>query len=263
MNVSAYLRKLDDEISGHRQAIALHQLEIARIEDARRVIVGIEERDSGHFGADYALNGAPVSPVLIARRPTSSEDGSASQAAKYGALPPPAPEPRQQQPRTRDGHQLTKRVLEFLKGQEEPLATSEIREAMGLVNDQRLTKRLHGALNSLKSRGIITWTPDHRYFYVEEKRSSRSRSMTGNKNRSGGGGGRLGETRVKVEKVLAQRGPLTAGEVVRAIFGDGPYDKASRDSVYNVLHSIRNSKTGAMIYDGQRYRMRQVLRAAE
>jgi len=252
MNIAAYLKRLDAEITTHRQQIALHQLEIAKIEDARRVIVGIEEREAGHFGADHGLNGEPI---VIARRPAlGDESGAASKAAKYGALPAPA-----KKKRDGPGRGLTQRVLDFFEAKEGAHATAEIREALKL--DATGTKRLHGTLNMLKTRGTLDWTDDRprRYFVTGKTVRPQPQPQPQPAYRRDNGAGKV--MRAQVAEIVAKKGPLVAGEIVAEVFGGKPYNKPDRDRVYSALHHIRNYP-GQVVFDGERYRLRRQEEAA-
>ena len=241
MNISAYLKKLDDKITSHRQQIALHQLEIAKIEDARRVIVGIEEREAGHFGADHGLNGEPI---VIARRPAlGDESGAASKAAKYGALPAPA-----KKKRDGPGRGLTQRVLDFFEAKEGAHATAEIREALKL--DATGTKRLHGTLNMLKTRGTLDWTDDRPRRYFVTGKTVRPQPQPQPDYRRNDAGKTM---RRQVAEIVAEKGPLVAGEIVKEVLGVTPYNKPDRDRVYSALHHIRNYP-GPVVFDGEKYR---------
>lgn len=239
-DITSYLKKLDQEITSHRQQIALHQLEIAKIEDARRVIVGIEEREAGHFGPDHGLNGEPI---VIARRPVlGDESGAASKAAKYGALP--APEKK----RDGVGKGMTQRVLDFFGAREGTFSTADIRHAMKL--DKIGTKRLHGTLNFLKTRGAIDWTDDRPRRYFRTGKLVETHAAPQRRERGTGK-----ELREQVAAIVAKKGALSAGEIVSEVFGGGPYDKPSRDRVYAALHYIRKyPKSGSVAFDGEKYR---------
>jgi len=94
MNVDAMLRRIDDEITAHRQEIAGRQVAIARLEDSRRVLMGLAEGDqikaemarAERTGAPAQINGH-AQPMLIVRRVGSGDEG-----------PPPA-EPKKKKPR--------------------------------------------------------------------------------------------------------------------------------------------------------------------
>lgn len=241
MNISAYLKKLDDKITSHRQQIALHQLEIAKIEDARRVIVGIEEHEAGHFGPDHGVNGEPV---LIARRPAlGDESGAASKAAKYGALPAPEKRTRQK------GPGVTQKVLDFFEAHAGAHSNADIRRALKL--DPIGVKRLHGTLNFLKKRGTLDWTDDNPRRYFVTGKTVRPQPQPQPSYRRDNGAGKV--MRAQVAEIVAEKGPLVAGEIVAEVFGGGPYDKPSRDRVYSALHHIRNYP-GPVVFDGTRYR---------
>lgn len=92
MNIPAYLRKLDDEIREHRQHIALHQVEIARLEDARRVMIGLAEKDEAKANGTAALP-ASEKPLLImreARTAPPADGGDGYPAYQPGKRRPPA-----------------------------------------------------------------------------------------------------------------------------------------------------------------------------
>lgn len=94
MNVDAMLRRIDEEITGHRQEIAARQVAIARLEDSRRVLMGLAEGDqikaemarAERVGAPAQINGH-AQPMLIVRRVGSGDEG-----------PPPA-SPKKKKPR--------------------------------------------------------------------------------------------------------------------------------------------------------------------
>lgn len=95
MNVDAMLRRIDEEITAHNQEIAGRQVAIARLQDTRRVLMGLAEGDQ--MAAEAAkmertaagqLNGH-VGPMLIVRRTgTGDEDGTESQRRKTGKAKP-------------------------------------------------------------------------------------------------------------------------------------------------------------------------------
>lgn len=86
-HVDDTLRRLDEEIVQHRKEIAGHQVAIMRLEDTRRVLMGLVEGDqiaaemvrAERAAAPGQINGH-ASPLLIVRRTGTGDDG-----------PPPAP----------------------------------------------------------------------------------------------------------------------------------------------------------------------------
>src|SRR5688572_14989607 len=84
-DISATLRRIDEEITGWRQQIARARNEIGRLEETRLTILGLAEADQAahHAGGPALLPGSAAHPQLIVRR-TGGEDGSASHPAKTG-----------------------------------------------------------------------------------------------------------------------------------------------------------------------------------
>lgn len=240
-DIATYLKKLDAEITSHRQQIALHQLEIAKIEDARRVIVGIEEREAGHFGPDHGLNGEPI---VIARRPSvpkpprpaallaASEAGKLSEAAKTGEA--------------YDAGKVgvPQRVAEVLAA-DGPSLPKPLAAKLGVA-----PKAVHRALSSLKMKGAVKQGKDKRY------------DLTGKTVRfSANGGPRkvpgatkqlpFGETPGKVLQALdGTHGPLSSGQIVVAVYGPhapGAIAKQDRDRVYGALLALK--RAGKVVKD--------------
>lgn len=80
------LKRIDDEITERRQRIAAWQVEIARLEDTRRVLMGLAEADQMAHAARHEPtpsvlgNGSHGKPMLIVRRTT--EDAPPAKAQK-------------------------------------------------------------------------------------------------------------------------------------------------------------------------------------
>ena len=77
-DVSATLRRIDEEINATRQEIARRQIDLVRLEDARRVIMGMAEADQAagahRAGPQLLEPGSHARPQLIVR-PTGSGVG--------------------------------------------------------------------------------------------------------------------------------------------------------------------------------------------
>jgi hypothetical protein len=127
MNVPAYLRKIDDEIREHRQHIALHQVEIARLEDARRVMIGLAEKDEAKANGQPVL-AADEKPLLIMR-----------DAKPAPAVAPPAEPPAKRAPPAKTEEERRARKLErdrrnYLKRKAAGKAPYDVRKAKQAVN---------------------------------------------------------------------------------------------------------------------------------
>ena len=90
MTSQATIRRLDEEITGRRQQIAALQVEIARLEDSRRVFMSLMEADQ-HATETRAQraegpppglsNGSHGKPMLIVRKTTQDEPQAAQEKA--------------------------------------------------------------------------------------------------------------------------------------------------------------------------------------
>lgn len=76
-DISPTLRRIDEEITATRQQIAALQVNIVRLEDARRVFMGMAEADQAHREAggraELLAPGSHARPQLIVRPTGSSE----------------------------------------------------------------------------------------------------------------------------------------------------------------------------------------------
>jgi hypothetical protein len=82
--VQQHLRRIDQEITGLRQQIARCQVEIARLEDARLVLVALAERDQlGASAEEPPLLSGNQGPLLVVRKAHSGdgEEGAKKRTA--------------------------------------------------------------------------------------------------------------------------------------------------------------------------------------
>lgn len=191
-DINSTLRRIDEEIVGHKQRIAYSQVEIARLQDTRQVLARLVEDDQ-HAEQMNRLErlgvtaGEHAKPVLIVRKTgTGDEDGSASHAAKNGTTMHLKKErdyvAERQRAKERDAerHRL-KRAEKGAKtrppaGQGEsgrmreavlkvvdsktPMNSREIANHLGLKGN---TQELYNALYHLRIHGALTRGEDRRY----------------------------------------------------------------------------------------------------
>lgn len=163
-DINATLRRLDEEIVGHKQRIAFSQVEIARLQDTRLVLMRLVEDDQ--HAAETAvteraglINGAHAHPQLIVRKTGSGEPAKAEKAkrdykvdsAKYG---------RRNKPSVSGG--FRDRIVALLR-EAPPLASSEIGDRLGLPRGDEVRKPMSNALYQLRIRGRVERDPEHRY----------------------------------------------------------------------------------------------------
>ena len=136
-DITSTLRRIDEEINGTRQQIAALQVNIIRLEDARRVLMGIAEADqmkhAGH-GEALLLDGAQAEIVV---RKIGRPNGKVGK--RHGR-------------NLAEGRKRRAAILEMLA--EGPLTSTAINERMGLYGDVA-RKPVQNALSNMKAAGLI------------------------------------------------------------------------------------------------------------
>ena len=179
-NTQQMLRRIDDEITLNRQEIARRQVDIARLEDTRRVLMGLEETDqaaaearkSAHAGL---IPGSSGKPVLIVRKVGSGHDINGHEAplgivasGKRKGLP------RLKKVRKDKGMKhgkqgseigkMRRRILDFLKPGDEPIASADLAANLGLPIGEDHRKPMQNALYHMRVNGLIQRDPQGRYY---------------------------------------------------------------------------------------------------
>lgn len=161
--VSKMLKRIDDEITSHRQQIAAHQVHIARLEDSRRVFMGLAEADQmaaqgAPVEATPALsNGSHGKPMLIVRKTTQD-------------TPPPAEKPAKKPRKSKDGSKRAawrERVKKFFDEPDtEPMKAAELANYFGLAagSKDKDRKDLANALYYMAQAGTLQKDGEGRYF---------------------------------------------------------------------------------------------------
>ena len=157
------LRRIDDEITDHRQQIAAHQVHIARLEDTRRVLQGLAEQDEAHrhhqtpAGASPTLmNGSHAKPVLIVRKVTQDEPQAAPKGKDKG---------KTRAPRGTSARAVMRdRVAALLSEPDaEPMTATEIGNYFGLANKDGARKDLQNALWYMRQAHMVLRDDEGRY----------------------------------------------------------------------------------------------------
>jgi len=186
-DVSSTLRRIDEEILGHKQRIAFSQVEIARLQDTRQVLMRLVEDDQ-HAEEESKLerlriiNGAHAKPELIVRR---TEVESVPKPDKEEAKPSKkkgrdyAAERERAKARDAERHRLARAakgakskppgentsgrmreaVLQVVDAQT-PMSSREIANHLGIKAN---TQDLYNALYDLRKKGVLTRGEDKRY----------------------------------------------------------------------------------------------------
>jgi len=184
-DVSSTLRRIDEEIVGHKQRIAFSQVEIARLQDTRQVLMRLVEDDQ-HAEEESKLerlriiNGAHAKPELIVRR---TEVESVPKPDKEEAKPRKkkgrdyAAERERARARDAERHRLARAakgakprpenesgkmreaVLNVVDA-ETPMNSREIALHLGIKGNDQL---LYNALYQLRIKGDLIRGEDNRY----------------------------------------------------------------------------------------------------
>lgn len=191
-DVAATLKRIDDEIVQRRQNIAYHQVEIARLEDTRRVLMGLAEEDIER--AEQARNperiaAQPVVQSITVRKigggeeegPPPKTNGHGAHLnksgdmrgmtnprskAKQARLASDAPFKRRVQadiPQEERQEYVRGRVLAALRTNGKPMDTADIRRALGMDTEwhkSRKVKALYNAISYLRRDGQVTFNPE-------------------------------------------------------------------------------------------------------
>ena len=143
-DISATLRRIDEEINGTRQQIAALQVNIVRLEDTRRVIMGLAEADQAashpHPG-EVLLPGSHARPELIVR-PTTGAGSINGQPHRAGA--------GKKRGRNASG-ELRQRILGLL--QDGPMTSGDLADNLGLPRGQQFRKPMANVLYNMRKKG--------------------------------------------------------------------------------------------------------------
>lgn len=178
-DVNATLRRIDEEIVGHKQRIAMSQVEIARLQDTRQVLQRLVEDDQ-QAASDAKLQragtiaGEHAKPVLIVRKTgTGDEEGTASKARKNGTAV--TMHAKVEKPSKRRGlangwrrgmhsesGDYREKILKTLDP-ETPMTSREIGDYLGLARNEEARKAMSNALYQLRVKGLIMRDDQNRY----------------------------------------------------------------------------------------------------
>lgn len=188
MSVAQTLRRIDDEITICRQEIARQQVNIARLEDTRRVLMSLEEADQEATGMRKAerlgvVAGSAGRPMLVVRKVTEDappEDHATQLDAPKGIV---TSGPRKGLPRLRSGREggkakakvvvgrknsgqslIRDRILEVLLPGDEPMASSDLANYLGIPKSDEARKPMQNALYNLRVTGVLQRDDQRRYY---------------------------------------------------------------------------------------------------
>lgn len=213
-NVQNYLRRLDDEIGQHRRDIAVHQVEIARLEDARRVVIGLAEKDAtiAAEGPARQLNGHAEKPLLIVREAKSEDVDEAARQREKKRL-------REQDPKRRD----YKREYRRRKAEERARIAAEYGadDSSGKLLDERLDT----ARKERSDKGVKRTNTIGRRYSAQVERIFLDRPST----------------------------PVMTAEVMDLVFTGRDAGKSEKQYVYQALYDLKKRGIVAQTQPGEPY----------
>ena len=155
-DIQATLRRLDEEITSNRQQIAALQVGIMRLEDTRRVLMGISEADAfaaerRASGIDLLTPGSTAQPQLIVRKIGSDKPrkpGSGKRGGRGG---------------TNEAGEAREAILKVVG--KLPMLPKEIGTAIGLPKgENKARKTMWNAIYHLHRTKTLHRTAEGRYF---------------------------------------------------------------------------------------------------
>lgn len=179
------LRRLDEEIVGHHQNIARSQVAIMRLQDTRKLLMGLAEDDQAALERDKleragVIAGAHASPQLIVRKTGTGdhfggEDGSASHAAKTGLKVAAKRTTRDYKVDSAKYGRRTMpnqsglfraKILKLLEPDAQ-MTSQQIGDHLGLKRDQDVRKPMSNALYQMLQKGTLARDEDKNYRLAE------------------------------------------------------------------------------------------------
>lgn len=183
------LRRIDDELTYNRQQIALLRVKNAELEETRRTIMGLEEADqaaaefrkAAHAGL---VPGSSAKPLLVVRKATNGSAEKASEDAPLGYV---TRGKRQGQPRLRRGRtgipnprkskrngtmsgsgKMREIILDLIKPGDDPIASNDLAEKLGLPVGEEARKPMQNALYQLRVAGALQRDEAKRYYRADD-----------------------------------------------------------------------------------------------
>lgn len=168
-DIASTLRRIDQEIDTQRKEILVRQALITQLEDSRKLFMGMVEADLTATQAprqQQLAAGSMAKPVLIMRPMTEEPDapkGIVASGKRKGL-------PRLRAPRggTKVDRKalpaMRKRILEFIQPGDEPIASSELANNMGLPMGEVARKGMHNALFNMRTKGLLLRDDAGRYY---------------------------------------------------------------------------------------------------
>lgn len=169
-DVQATLRRIDEEIVGHKQQIAMHQVELVRLQDTRNVLMGLAEADIAHAEASKAervnarlMAGEHAKPMLIVRPTGSGEDEPPKTVHARVNGHKKADKPKKRRARAGSESAAMREKIMKVIDDDTPMSSREIGDYLGLPRDEMARKAMSNALYQLKTKGELIRDGENRY----------------------------------------------------------------------------------------------------
>jgi len=184
-DVAGTLKRIDEEIVSRKQQIAMHQVEIARLQDTRNVLVGLVEDDIAAAEARRMgeraelLAGQGSRPMIVVRKTTEDEQPppkAAMHARANGSVlrderlekaeaqrlrrAAGSSKPKRRGKASASGA-MREKIMAIMDGT--PMSSREIGDFLGLPRDEDARKSMSNALYQLKVKGELIRDAENRY----------------------------------------------------------------------------------------------------
>jgi hypothetical protein len=166
------LRRIDQEIDQRRREIAVHQVEIVRLEDSRKVLMRLADDDIAaaqmQRGEQQSLgHSSHAKPMLIVRQTTEDEAPLGIVASGKRKGMPRMRRARGGQKMARGGSSSGKMrdlILDAIKPGDQPITSSTLGDQLGLAEGQEARKPMQNALYVLRTTGKLLRDDQLRYY---------------------------------------------------------------------------------------------------
>jgi hypothetical protein len=170
-DVAGTLKRIDDEIVHRKQQIAMHQVEIARLQDTRLVLVGLVEEDIATAEAARMERAGvighqpqPQRPMIVVRK-TAEDEQPPPKAAMHQRTNGHATSEKPKKPRRAKksaSGDMRSKILAIMDDQT-GMTSREIGDFLGLPRDDTARKPMSNALYQLKVKGELIRDAENRY----------------------------------------------------------------------------------------------------
>jgi hypothetical protein len=243
-HVTDYLRDIDQEMMAHRQEIAKHQVRLQQLSDMRVLMMSREEDRAAMNGHGSPFGTLPNGAEIAVRDPLTYQPQASALLAPGQSVSAPADLGR---PKLTDEERAERRLAQA------PARRDYQREYRNrMSHEAKLRRRLEVA----KEYGATGLSMDERLDTARKVRSDKGVPNPARGTRRA----KVGRHRMYADEVLAlfnnyRSTPLTARQVIDAIFPGRVPDKAEKQAVYQCLFDLKSNGVITQVAQGHPYEL--------